>query len=193
MWVFSHKLDEDGFIIKYKARLVVRGDLQVSQFKDTYAATLAARVFRALMAIAAFFNLDIYQFDAINAFCNAKIDELVYVRYPDGFQVPGHCLKLQRALYGMPRSALLWYNELFSLLTKLGLKLIPDTNCLFSNDKLIVFFYVDDIVVLFHPSNIFAYHEFREKLLDAYKMREMGELKWFLGIRIIRDRTLRKI
>jgi hypothetical protein len=93
----------------------------------------------------------------------------------------------------MPRSALLWYNELFSLLTKLGLKLVPDTNCLFSNDKLIVFFYVDDIVVLFYPSNIFAYHEFREKLLDAYKMREMGELKWFLGIRIIRDRTLRKI
>jgi hypothetical protein len=107
MWVFSHKLDEDGFIIKYKARLVVRGDLQVSQFKDTYAATLATRVFRALIAIAAFFNLDIYQFDAINAFCNAKIDKLVYVRYPDGFQVPGHCLKLQRALYRMPKSALL--------------------------------------------------------------------------------------
>jgi hypothetical protein len=60
MWVFSYKLDEDGFVIKYKARLIIRGDLQVSQFKDTYAATLAARVFRALIAIVAFFNLDIY-------------------------------------------------------------------------------------------------------------------------------------
>jgi len=30
MWVFTYKLDEDGFVIKYKARLVVRGDLQVS-------------------------------------------------------------------------------------------------------------------------------------------------------------------
>jgi hypothetical protein len=58
MWVFSYKLDEDGFVIKYKARLVVQGDLQVSQFKDTYAATLAARVFRALIAIVAFFNLE---------------------------------------------------------------------------------------------------------------------------------------
>jgi len=48
---------------------------------------------------------------------------------------------------------------------------------LFSNDKLIVFFYVDNIIVLYHLSNIFAYHEFKEKLLDAYKMREMGELK----------------
>jgi hypothetical protein len=102
-------------------------------------------------------------------------------------------LKLLKALYGMPRSTLLWYNKLFSLLTKLGLKPVLDTNCLFLNDKLIVFFYVDDIVILCHPSNIFAYHEFREKLLDAYKIREMGELKWFLGIRIVRDRALRKI
>ena len=93
----------------------------------------------------------------------------------------------------MPRSTLLQYNELFSLLTKLRLKPVLDTNCLFSNDKLIVFFYIDDIVVLCHLSNIFAYHKFKEKLLDAYKMREMGELKWFLGIRIIRDKTLRKI
>jgi hypothetical protein len=60
MWVFTYKLDEDGFLVSFKARLVVRGDLQVSQFKDTYAATLAARVFRALMAIIAYFNLDIY-------------------------------------------------------------------------------------------------------------------------------------
>ena len=29
--------------------------------------------------------------------------------------------------------------------------------------------------------------------MDAYKMREMGELKWFLSIRIVRDKALRKI
>ena len=57
----------------------------MSQFKDIYAATLATRVFKALIAIAAYFNLDIYQFDAINAFCNALIDKLIYVRYPDRF------------------------------------------------------------------------------------------------------------
>jgi hypothetical protein len=64
---------------------------------------------------------------------------------------------------------------------------------LFLNDKLIIFFYMDDIIVLFYPFNIFTYYEFREKLLNAYKIREMGELKWFFSIRIIRDRILRKI
>jgi hypothetical protein len=30
MWVFTYKFDEDGFLVKYKARLVVRGDLLVN-------------------------------------------------------------------------------------------------------------------------------------------------------------------
>jgi hypothetical protein len=193
IWVFTYKVDEDGYLVKFKARLVVRGDLQVAQTKDTYAATLAARVFRALMAIAAYFDLDIHQFDAINAFCNAELDDLVYVRYPDGFQVPGSCLKLIRALYGLPRSPLLWYNLIHSKLKNLGLYPVPDCPCLFTNDKLVVFFYVDDIAVLSLPSNRSAYEQFRTELLREFNMHELGELKWFLGIRVIRDRSIRKL
>jgi hypothetical protein len=38
----------------------------------TYIATLVARLFRIFIAIAAYFNLKIKQFDIINAFANAK-------------------------------------------------------------------------------------------------------------------------
>ena len=44
MWVFTYKFNEDGYLLKYKARLVVCGDLQ-EKYGDTYAATLAARLF----------------------------------------------------------------------------------------------------------------------------------------------------
>jgi hypothetical protein len=44
MWVFTNKFDEDGYFLKAKARLVVRGDLQL-YWGDTYAATLAAKTF----------------------------------------------------------------------------------------------------------------------------------------------------
>lgn len=194
MWVFTYKLDVDGFLDKFKARLVVRGDLQVSEFKDTYAATLAARIFRAMMAIAAYFDLDMHQFDAINAFCNAAIDEVIYVRWPDGFQVPETCLLLQRALYGLPRSPLLWENLITKyMVEELDLHPVPGVNCIYTNNKLIVFFYVDDIVVLSLSSDRLAYDQFRTALMGAYKMRDMGELKWFLGIRVVRDRLARKI
>ena len=48
-------------------------------------ATLAARIFRALIAIAAAFNLEIRQYNAVNAFINAKLSKLVYCYYLEGF------------------------------------------------------------------------------------------------------------
>jgi hypothetical protein len=59
-WVFTYKFDQDGYLIKYKARIVVQGDLQPKGSLDsTYAATLAAKSFRALMAFAAEHDLEI--------------------------------------------------------------------------------------------------------------------------------------
>jgi hypothetical protein len=40
MWVFTYKFDEDRYLYRFKARLVVRGDLQ-QPYADTYAATLS--------------------------------------------------------------------------------------------------------------------------------------------------------
>lgn len=74
------------------ARLVVRGDLQkFSVHDETYAATLASRTFKVLMAITAYFDLDTQQLDAINAFTNSRIDEEVFIRCADGFKEPGFC------------------------------------------------------------------------------------------------------
>ena len=38
-WVFNYKFDSDGNLSKLKARLCVRGDLQIPSRDDTYAAT----------------------------------------------------------------------------------------------------------------------------------------------------------
>jgi hypothetical protein len=56
-WVFTYKTDEDGYIHRSKARLFVRGALQ-KQWGETYAATLAAQIFRFLIALAAIFDLE---------------------------------------------------------------------------------------------------------------------------------------
>jgi hypothetical protein len=44
LWVFKYRLDSEGYLTKYKARVCVRGDLQTTA-EDTYAATLAIRIF----------------------------------------------------------------------------------------------------------------------------------------------------
>ena len=55
MWIFTYKFDKDSYLLKHKARLVVRGDLQVTE-AQTQATTLAAKVFQMLIAIVAAFG-----------------------------------------------------------------------------------------------------------------------------------------
>jgi hypothetical protein len=98
-WVFKYKFDSDGFLIGYKARICVRGDLQTTM-EETTATTLAARVFRFLIAIIAAFGLEMRQYDIINAFINATLNEVVYMHHPDGFERTG-LIQLNRALYGL--------------------------------------------------------------------------------------------
>jgi hypothetical protein len=76
----------------------------------TYAATLASRSFRIGTAIAAYFDLEIKQFDVVNAFINAVRNSelpLVICKLPLGFKKPGYVTKVDRALYGLRDSLVL--------------------------------------------------------------------------------------
>ena len=53
---------------------------------------------------------------------------------------------------------------------------------------MICFFFVDDIAVLFHQQHTHQIDEFQKKLFARYEMRYLGEIEWFLGIRIARNR-----
>ena len=99
MWVFIYKLDDDSFLIKFKAWICVQEDLQDSTHHDIYAATLAARIFRALMVIAAAFDLEIFQFDTVNTFMNSSMKNTVYYKCLERFEKTSKCWLLQQALY----------------------------------------------------------------------------------------------
>ncbi|KAI0992165.1 hypothetical protein K3495_g16021, partial [Podosphaera aphanis] len=97
-WVFTYKVDEAGYLLKFKARICVRGDLQPETDEDNYASTLAFQVFRVLMAIVAYFDLETLQVDAVNAFCNSPLDDEIYLYNPPGFGRKGQILRLLRGL-----------------------------------------------------------------------------------------------
>jgi hypothetical protein len=85
---------------------------------------------------------------------NAKADRVIHVYMPDGYAIDGKCFLLNRALYGLRKSPLLWLRELSSVLVSLEMDMqlhqIPGEPCLWSDHKgIIFFFYVDDIVVIY--------------------------------------------
>ena len=61
------------------------------------------------------------------------------------------------------------------------------------NDWATIFFHVDDVVVLCQSKNLSRYQQLRDQLHDRYEFRDLGVLKWFLGIRIIRNREEKKL
>ncbi|KAL0944848.1 reverse transcriptase domain protein [Colletotrichum truncatum] len=198
-WVFTYKFNQDGYLDRCKARICVRGDLQeVNPLEQTYAATLAARTFRTAIAIAAQFDLEIRQLDVVNAFLNAERnpgDDPVICELPDGFKQPGKCAELTRALYGLRDAPLLWYKEFSGTLQRLGMRSSSEDECLFRSEdgRVILLFYVDDILVLYHKSDETAGEDLISNLKAIYEMKDEGNAEWYLGIRIVRDRTEKKI
>ncbi|KAF3352311.1 Cholinesterase [Verticillium dahliae VDG1] len=204
-WVWKYKVDSTGYVTKFKARLCVRGDQQPKNEMETYASTLAAKTFRTLMAICAEFDLDTHQLDAVNAFPNAHLDETVYVWAPQGWDLMQEMqqkkgapqrrtiFKLKRALYGLRRSPLLWHKLLSEAMRKIGLVALEEDNCVFMGRGMIMFFYVDDIILMNRKEDRQAAEELKSQLKSLFEMRELGEVRWFLGIRVVRDRSQRKL
>lgn len=192
-WVFKYKLDDQGFLTKYKARLYARGDLQHTE-QNTFATTLAARIFRTLITIVAAFDLKTRQYDAVNAFANSPINKPTYCKPPNGWTgFQSILLLLLRALYGLKQSPALWNRHLSQTLIKIGLEPIPGIDCLFTNQFMLLFFFVDDIVVIYDRRYTKEVNKFQAQLFQTYEMRYLGELEWFLGIRITRHRKNRRL
>lgn len=82
--MYKVKRDVNGNIVRFKARLVVKGYLQQFgvDFDQTFAAVIKPMAFRVLFAIAAFLDLDIDQMDVKTALLYGLINQLVYVEMP---------------------------------------------------------------------------------------------------------------
>ena len=63
---------------------------------------------------------------------------------------------------------------------------MPGVDCLFTDGSLILFFYVDDFVLLYRQEDEENFMEFEAALLATYEIRSLGNLSWFLGIRVVR-------
>jgi hypothetical protein len=194
-WVFTYKVDDAGYLVRHKARICVRGDLQHHVSDDIYAATGAYRSFRILMALVCAFGLLCHQIDFKNAFTNADMDEEVYTACPPGYCTPGKVWKLRKALYGLRKSPKLWFNELVSYLKGLGFNYCPDEPCILINNQtgLILFLYVDDILVIAQPECIHLIQNFKLRLNSRYGIKDLSEAISFLNISILRNTRDKKL
>jgi Reverse transcriptase (RNA-dependent DNA polymerase) len=113
-WVFKIKKDQQGRIIKHKARWVVRGFEQRDgvDLQETFATVVKATTFRVLFALVAINDWELHQMDVKGAFLYGDIQEDVYVQQPEGFDLGQGVCHLRKALYGLKQSPRVWYHAL---------------------------------------------------------------------------------
>lgn len=191
-WVFTYKFDRDSYLLKLKARICVQGDREMITSEDKRAVILAERTSRLVFALVAAFNLDLRQRDAVTTFLDSPLPTKTYTKMPEGFEQPGMCWKLDRALYGLRISPKLWQQEASKVLIKLGLTPVPEEPCGFVTHGIIVFFYVDDSLIASHLSVREKASQLKKDLEANWELTDHGEAEWFLNIRIIRDRQQQK-
>ncbi|KAI0996370.1 hypothetical protein K3495_g11810 [Podosphaera aphanis] len=176
-WMRTYKFNSNGFLTKFKSRLCVRGDLQLPILQETYAATLAMKTFRAMMALMCAFNLESRQYNLVIAFCNAKLSAPMYCNTPPGFEYLGRTLKIERALYGLRESPLLWYRTLKQALRNFGYEDMPGVDCLMRGENTTLLIYLNDMILLFWPYDKCVAGKFESFLSSNFKMTSSEKIR----------------
>ena len=192
-WVFKLKTDADGKVERHKARLVAQGFSQKFglDYDETFCPVVRFESFQALIALAAQNNLKLHQMDVITAFLNGELGEEIYMRQPDGIVVQGQehlVCKLKKSIYGLKQSPRCWNSTLDRHLQKMGF--VPTTSdpCIYTaseGEMFVIGVYVDDIVLAGRSDKRMT--EVKRALAMQFEVKYMGELHYFLGVKVVQD------
>ena len=176
--VFIYKENTDSYIIKFKARLYIRGNLQLSIYKrDVYAITATFRTFRLLIALITIFNFKVIHLNAVNAFINANINKEVYIITPKGYKEERKNIvfKLKKVLYGLRKSLKLQFIKILVTLRRLGLISIFNKLCLFIylTKPIIIIFYINNILFIATKLYFTNLKELVINLINTYKIKKL--------------------
>ncbi|KAK1680846.1 hypothetical protein QYE76_041694 [Lolium multiflorum] len=199
-WIFKRKTDADGNITVYKARLVAKGFRQIQgvDYDETFSPVAKLKSVRILLAIAAFFDYEIWQMDVKTAFLNGDIEEELYMVQPKGFVDPKNAdkvCKLQRSIYGLKQASRSWNRRFDKVIKDFGFIQCHGEACIYKkvsgSSVAFLILYVDDILLIGNDIELLS--SVKGYLNNSFSMKDLGEASYILGIKIYRDRSRRLI
>ncbi len=125
------------------------------------------------------------------AFLNGELEEEIYMEQPQGFVQKGgeHLV----SLYGLKQSPRAWNQKLDAFIKSIEfMKSETDPSVYVAQVGDVKFFivvYVDDLILVCNDQNKLL--QIKEELNQKFEMKDLGELHFFLGMEVERNRDER--
>ena len=187
-WVYQLKCDP-VYKLRYKARYCAQGFTQRYglNYLETYAPTARPTSVKFVVQITVQYRYVVHHCDVTTAYLHSDLDfEGMLMEQAPGYNKdPTLVCKLNKAIYGLKQSAAMWHSTLINFMTKQRMVQSVMDPCVFVRktkvDHLIVVIWVDDIIVC--GSSINVVNEFKSHFGNSFKIKDLGQLHYFLGMR----------
>lgn len=193
-WVFTKKYNKEGDLIKYKARLVVKGCAQRPgyDYDETFAPVVRLETIRTILALSVAENLVIRQMDVKGAYLNGNLNETVYMHQPEGYEdKTGRTCLLKKTLYGLKQAGREWNKELDRKLHKHDFKRLRSDPCVYTRGKEkmleIITVWVDDLLLFASTQQLCD--KMKKNLRSEWEVTDLGEPSKIIGIEIAREKN----
>jgi hypothetical protein len=207
LFVFRRKRNETGKIVRYKARLVVKGFKQKFgiDYIDTFAPTVRASTLRILLSFAAQKGAAVHQCDVKNAYLNSCLKDNItlYSELPPKYDMfrklppelegkPRVVSKWFVSVYGSKQGGHDWYNEVKKFFLELGYSISAADEAVFfkiEGKKYTIVAAATDDFSIFADSSDTANFLIQKQLRERFEISDLGPINWLLGVHLTRDLT----
>ncbi|GJT64968.1 ribonuclease H-like domain-containing protein [Tanacetum coccineum] len=143
---------------------------------------------RCLLNIVMSMSWPVFQLDVNNAFLYGDLEEVVYMKPPEGyFPSDNKVCRLKKSLYGLKQALKQWNAKLTYTIIENGFSRSKSDYSLYTkSDKgmfLALLVYMDDIIIT--GNSISEIEKFKVFLKSKFMIKDLGKLKYFLGIEVV--------
>jgi hypothetical protein len=212
--VLKFKFDFEKNIVEFKWRLVAQGYSQKEgiDYDEKFSPVVRMDTFRVMLALCARYKWEIHMMDVDSAYLNGELKHDIYCKIPTGYRTTDkvlctrdrtlvgdpqtECFKILKPIYGLVQAGRQWNERIVNyILNVIKYKRATNDLSLFiynydvTDDAIrlrnYVLIYVDDILIF--GENIEEIKRVKTLLNKEFEMKDLKDIKQFLGMKVERD------